>query len=178
MPSITKNCGTGTTLAGPGTAWTNPGNAAVASANATASALTAGTSSNGLACTNYGFALPSTAVVKGIQVSFKRFASKLNCITSALVSLTKDGSTLVGNNEGSITNFWTTFATADNFGTVSDLWGTTWLATDINSANFGFIVAGSNFNASLTSDANVQGIVTVTVTYAGGGVSLTTGIIG
>jgi hypothetical protein len=122
--------------------------------------LSAGTSQV-LKLTGFGFALPATATVLGIEVDAARFGSG-DPVTDTTVKLLKAG-TAVGNNKASAVPWPNLSATVATFGTSTDLWGTTWAASDINNANFGveFVAqCAGNSEAWFTSNP-----VTITVSY-------------
>ncbi len=91
--------GTGTNVNGPGTiAWTNPGN--IAGAGSATATLTGTATSEYLQGTNYGFAIPATATILGIQASINRSSNSNTgsiSINDVTVSLMKAGA-LVGTN--------------------------------------------------------------------------------
>lgn len=122
-------------------AWSNLGNL-YASDNSYATAQPLGTSfvTEDARVTGFGFSVSGTVV--GITVEIERNttnSSGTQCKDSR-VFLTKDGSSTVGNNKASAST-WPTSDAYATYGSSSDLWGTTWSAADINSSNFGVILA-------------------------------------
>lgn len=121
---------------------------------------------NRLKFTDFGFSIPSTATVCGIEVSVRKNAAGLiigSSITDKDVYIVKNGS-LAGSNHAagswSGSNNWVTY------GNSSDAWGTTWTPADINSANFG-ITMSAQLNSGLAGlflTANIDA-VTITVYY-------------
>lgn len=69
------------------------------------------------------------------------------------VRLVKAGS-VVGANKALVTSAWNTVDTYANYPTPSttDLWGTTWLDTDINNANFGAVISARIQNGTAQVD--------------------------
>jgi Tfp pilus assembly protein PilX len=78
------------------------------------------------------------------------------------VQLLKAGAP-VGNNKAVASTWSTTTSTQVNYGTASDLWGTTWTAADLNASNFGLRFAAKNTGAG-TATASLDW-VDITVTY-------------
>ena len=103
--------------------------------------------------------IPSGATINGITVSIERYNSSTPgdftlTINDNAVYLTKDGSTVVGSNKST----GATWQSSDNntpvsFGGVSDLWGTTWTAAEINASTFGVMISPSlTFDNSATGE--------------------------
>ena len=126
-----------------------------------------------LQATNFGFNIPLTASITGIQVQFFHSSSfpHPTALVDTVVSLLKGG-VVSGVNKNNLTPAYnSTTATMVNLGGMSDVWGTSWTPTDINAANFGF-----NFKLYLYNVGNVdlrisQGFI-ITVYY-----STSTGLI-
>jgi hypothetical protein len=80
----------------------------------------------------YGFAIPSSATIKGIVVTMVRAAYK--AFDNYGVHLVKAGTILsIGRSLGQWPQNWTTVT----YGTPTDLWGDSWTPSDINNAGFG-----------------------------------------
>lgn len=126
---------------------------------------TSGTS-NGLYGTGFGFSIPAGATINGITFSFDRLRSATPSFVgnTNAVFLLKAG-TVAGSQHGPGSN-WTTVSTTETWGSSSDLWGSTWAASDINDPNFGVLVsaAASNSNPAATGTLSVSNYV-LTVTY-------------
>lgn len=107
-----------------------------------------------LQLTGFGFAIPGSATILGIKIAINREPIGVGNIADEDVKLLKAG-TAVGNDQPA-TVVWAPVPTLWTYGGASDLWGTTWSASDINNANFGFEihVAGTTFakidNATMT----------------------------
>ena len=151
-----NNPGTGTNLNTTGTlAWTNPGNIVnTADLNYATTVFTGSSTTNYLEGTNYGFAIPTGAIVNGIVVTISRKTSIANggrVTKDNIVSLVKNG-VITGNNKASATSYTTSFVTA-TYGSVTDTWGTTWTPANINATNFGAVLSVSaNNNLTATVD--------------------------
>lgn len=157
--NITENCGTGTDMGGPNP-WVNPGNIAISGQLANVSMSGAGTKSNFLRATNFGFSIPANAIIQGIQVTFIRSAPPGEIFTDSLQIV--KGGTPVGIDHASGT-FWGAAAT-DGGGSSTDLWGVSWLPSDINANNFGFQLQAEMGNTG-PSIGHVAGQVTIEVFY-------------
>ncbi len=148
-------------IGNPGSGWTNPGNA-VSSNNAVATATANDNqSTDALVCTGYGFTIPGGALVQGIIVRIERRTS-VTAGTSptrdAVVRILQGGAATP--TEGATTTNYTTADVVEAHGSATELWGATWTAADINSANFGagFVAqkAGTNGNAVTISVDHIQ----------------------
>jgi hypothetical protein len=90
--------------------------------------------------TGFFFGIPAGATILGIVASFscETFSPNLVC-TTASIQLLKAGSP-VGTPKSSATDWNLGSPGTETFGTSTDLWGTTWSPSDINSPGFGFAV--------------------------------------
>ena len=97
--------------------------------------------SNYLQGTNYSFNLPINATVTGIEVVINHMSSGNNpSIYDNHVSLVKAG-VVVGDDKASLIPWLKGNFSTTTYGSATDLWGTTWTATDINDVNFGVALA-------------------------------------
>jgi hypothetical protein len=102
--------------------------------------------------------VPSGATINGITVKIERYNSVTPgdftlTINDSAIYLTKDGSTLVGNNKST----GAAWQSSDNnttvdFGGSADLWGTTLTAAEVNASTFGVMIS-----PSLTFDNSENG---------------------
>ena len=137
-------------------AWTGTGNTATLNGSyATAQQLvsTLGTvTTEYLAVSNFGFSIPTTNTICGISATIYRANTSLvslgGSVTDNSVMLTTAGA-LTGSDRASGTNWPNTTITAANYGSPSDLWGTTVLPTDINNAGFGIGISANIKTTSL-----------------------------
>lgn len=113
------------------TAWTNPGNIKVEDGNfATIHFGPGGGSIDSLQATQFGFSIPATTTITGIQVDVKGQSTMGSTVA---IQLIKGGSFTTINKSA-------TLPASNGFvslGGSSDLWGTTWVANDINQTTFG-----------------------------------------
>jgi hypothetical protein len=137
-------------------AWTGTGNTATLNgAYATAQSLVSivGTvTTEYLVVSKFGFSIPATNTICGISATIYRANTSLislgGSISDNSVRLTTAGA-LAGSDEASGTNWPNTTITAANYGGASDLWGTTFLPTDINNNGFGIAVSANIKTTSL-----------------------------
>ena len=131
---------------------------------------------NYLVCKNLDSNIPNDATIEGIKIYIDRYNSFTGdgtvIITDNAIYLTKNGTDTVGNNK-SVGTVWpsTDTDTYATYGGVSDLWGTTWTASEINNDNFGVMIGPTIEFVGLTgengSSANVDHVY-IEITYAGG----------
>jgi hypothetical protein len=147
-PSIS---GSAATNGGAGMAWSGASNINTAGAPYATIVLddqpNANATSESINATNYGFSIPSGAIIDGIVVEVNRNSSSNNFgfgVNDNSVRLIKGGS-IVGNNNA-VAGTWGTSTSTVSYGGVSDKWGNTWTPADINASNFG--VAFSIYNSS------------------------------
>ncbi|MCS7197141.1 MAG: hypothetical protein NZ930_00380 [Candidatus Bipolaricaulota bacterium] len=117
------------------TGWSNA-SAAVGTPDNTCAERT-GAGGGSLDLTGFGFTIPDAAVIQGITVEVDMAATTSN--EGVRVRLLKGGSP-VGNTQDIYGIAGQTGCSTSAFRTVggpTDLWGTSWTAADINSANFG-----------------------------------------
>ncbi len=94
-----------------------------------------------LKATNFGFNIPGTADILGIQVTIGRYGQNGN-INDYSVRLVKNGS-VTGTDLASPDN-WPSPEAAASYGGPSNLWGTTWSPSEINSSLFGVVLSAQN----------------------------------
>lgn len=168
--SIGPNCsssGTNDSSVGD-TAWANPGN--ITTCDDVASALTgliiADDTSQRLVASGFGFSIPTSATINGIEVEYRRArvgVSGGTTVSDAEISL-RTSSGLVGDNKADATT-WSPSSNVlvtKTYGGSSDMWGTTLTPANINDAGFG--VATRAFSPNGTNQARVA-YIRVTVYY-------------
>jgi hypothetical protein len=127
--------------------FSSPSNAAASdnnrsSASAIISVLSGDT--HYLKASGFGFSIPSGTLIKGIHVEIEKSAANINIlawIEDNSVRLIKGG-TIVGTNH-KLSGTWPTSESYYDYGSSTDLWGTTWTAADINSSSFGVSFSSS-----------------------------------
>ena len=141
--------------------WSNPSDA-VSSNNVYAQAIVQPAPDDiteYLKATGFGFSLPSTAFIRGIQVEIERF-SLLGFIQDHAVRIVKGG--VIGSEDRSAGGAWPSVDTYASYGGSSDLWGETWSASDINSSGFGAALSGADTSADIGSVDHIR----ITVSYS------------
>ena len=119
--------------------------------------------------------VPAGATINGITVKIERYNSVsvgdfTLTINDSAIYLTKDGSTLVGNNKST----GAAWQSSDNnttvdFGGSADLWGTSLTAAEVNASTFGVMISPSLTFDNSENGANVKiDQVTITIEYTGG----------
>lgn len=145
--------------------WSNPGNAA--SSNDSYATCTHGGGDDGsqfLKATGFNFAIPSGATINGIHVEVEKHTilSGANNQASDDRALIVKGGVNGSTNKG-IAGGWPTTDTYVGYGGATDLWGESWTPSDINSADFGFAFASTQWQSS-TNNSFVDHI-RITVHY-------------
>jgi len=123
--------------------WNSPNNAASSNDNyAWSGAIVLGDRTHYLFSTNFGFTIPSTAVICGITVRFeKRFSGLFGNISDNSIRLVSGG-TVVGSDLAT----GATWPNSDAYvvhGGSSNLWGRTWTPADINNSGFGVAISAN-----------------------------------
>ena len=164
--SSTDGAGSGADASGVGTVvWSNPTGVTPAADYAYADLTVAGAVSHYLKSSGHGFAIPSGATIKGIQVSITKHNQDQHTYDNA-VRLVRAGS--VGATDRSLTSAWPSTWAATTYGGPTDLWGDTWTYTDINNAGFGAAISakGPATGSYLSSIDRID--ITVYYTLASG----------
>lgn len=121
--------------------WSTPNKADVSDdVGANAGSMSVGNLSHYLKATNFRYAIPSTATILGIKVEVEGSAAGTCVIMDNAVRLVKGG-TVQATDRSSVTPWTTSLDEYRSYGGPTDLWGTTWTASDINASNFGFALS-------------------------------------
>jgi hypothetical protein len=124
-----------------------------------------------LQATNFGFNIPSTAIICGIVVEAEKSATGigtvigigLSYVTDHSVRLVRNG-VVVGDNKATSTH-WTGTESYHSYGGPNDIWGVAWTPADINAGNFGIAFSsGINGLAMLIPNVRIDHI-RITVYY-------------
>jgi hypothetical protein len=146
-------------------AWTDP-EYVVSDDSQYATIVLAGATSNYIKATNFGFSIPAAATINGIVVEVKKIETPIDGeMFDDVIKLVKGG-TVQGNNKSTGAS-WPTSEQYSSYGGTSDLWGLGWISDDINSSNFGVVVAGAGTGSMGGVMASVNHI-RITVYYTGG----------
>ncbi len=151
---------------GAGVAWTDPGNIGADDTSYATCTVAAQGSTYLLLARDFGFAIPATATIDGITVEIDRQSTGPPApLRDAIVRLTKDGTTLVGDNLARTGNNWPTAKLQTvAYGGGASLWGETWTVDEINATGFGVALQAQNPNTSLERTATVD-FIRVSVTW-------------
>jgi len=159
-------------LTAPGTSWVNPAKAMGADNQYATAALTNTHSCDNGSCysgnlitTGFNLNVPANAVIQGITVKALRNTTIGNCVSDLVVQLTKTGHIPLGTNHASA-SLWPSVGSPSytNYGSNSDLWGSTWTPADINSPSFGVYFSVKNHDSVQAPTAEVDNIE-ITVSY-------------
>lgn len=153
-----------------GVLWSTVGSNNGACANAgttTVASVTNSTTSTYLQMKGFGFSIPTTAKIIGIQFSIKKSGttSGASHIVDTHVYLVKAGSTQTSGTDQASATAWPTTATATTYGSATAIsWGGTWAPADINSTTFG-VTIGAASSSTKSLSATITGFATATITY-------------
>jgi hypothetical protein len=167
---VSKIAGTGANAEGKGTVGWENATRVTASDNSYATAkLGPNIQSEYLKATNFGFAIPTTAVITGVIVAVERIATVAagTFIEDASVQLVKGG--VIGGFNRRQSGHWATGADEVVYhGGAEDLWGRELTPSDVNSTTFGTVVRAVNpTSTSAEATAKVDSI-SIMVFYAEG----------
>lgn len=110
---------------------------------------------------NFGFDIPSNAVINGFLVVIKKNATLNPYVRDNEVKLIKSDGSLGSENKADTVNYWLTTKETKSYGSNSSLWGETWLPENINDSDFGVAL-----RANVTNPAGVKiYYVQITVYY-------------
>lgn len=115
--------------------------------------------------TGFGFSIPDGATIDGIEMVMRR-QSLPSTANDTKVNIIKGG-TISTTNLASATS-WGASYNSKTYGGPTELWGETWTASDINSANFGVACASQNTAFSKGGHVNYIDNITITVYYTEG----------
>ena len=147
--------------------WNNTSNAIwnTTASSANSIVLNKNDSSNFFGLTNFDLSwawLPSNAIINGIQMDVERVVDGTK-ITDTTVQLTKDGTTVIWTNMANNTDGPTSKAIT-TYGDLTNLWWTTWTASELLSPNFWIILQYINTNQNKARTVEIFR-VSVTVDY-------------
>ncbi len=114
-----------------------------------------------LTTSGFGFAIPASAIIRGITVTLIRKASSAGTLQDKNMYLTKAGAQ-TGTNHA-IAGTWGTSNTTKTYGDNADLWGAAWTPADINNAGFGVKFAAKAGGSSATASADY---ISIAITYS------------
>ncbi len=143
-------------------------NGACANAGTTAAAnITSTTTSHFLKITGFGFSIPASSRIVGVQFSIKRSgtSNQGGSTLDSHVYLINASTTQTSGTDQALGTAWPGAATAQSYGSAASIsWGGVWTAADINNSGFGVAIGAKGSNTK-TQTATVTGFVTATITY-------------
>jgi hypothetical protein len=129
--------GSGVNIAGANADWANPGNVMALDGSKAVSSAT----SDLLAATNFGFALPTDRAVYVMGILVQLVDTTVSSFTSQWqAQLTKNGTAVIGTAISSGSISLTIGPTTLDVGSQTNLWGTTFTSSEINASTFGVMV--------------------------------------
>lgn len=156
LPSVTS------VISGSSIAWLDPINAAT-SGDGNYATVTLNQStypSDLLRSYDFGLNIPSSKTINGIRVNVIGFADNANYMTPYYVILRKNFTTAATKTWDTVTYFSNSISTL-SYGGGSDLWGTTWTPTDLNSSGFGVDIQVRNETGFMNQTAYIDNIQVV-----------------
>jgi hypothetical protein len=114
---------------------------------------------HGLWAINFGFDIPETATITGVEVEVRRRA-QTGSVSDDFVRLIRNSS-LVGDDLGKV-GPWSTSYSYVRYGGEASSWGASWTPADINATGFGVAVTASG----LLNDMALVDHIRITVSYA------------
>lgn len=161
------------------TAWSNPSNITSVGSPYASVTLTPGSSSNYLKATNYGFNIPLSATIDGIEVKIDRKGEQ-NLgfgFRDDVLKLVKGG--VISGDDKSSSNTYPTTLSTKTYGANNDKWGLSWTPADINASNFGVALSTKSNLIISTLTASINSIqVIVHYTLTTGNLQVTKNTIG
>jgi hypothetical protein len=98
-----------------------------------------------LKATNFGFSIPVGATINGILVEVeRRNHTGTGIIKDSAAKIVKADGSIGSTNKADTINEWPSDDTYKSYGANNDLWDESWTPTDINNANFGFVLSSNN----------------------------------
>lgn len=115
-----------------------------------------------LACYDFGFSIPSNAIITGIQMNITGFSGMSSSVLDCTIVIRRNASSVAGTNMAKLSP-WPTTPEIRSYGGEAELWGYTWTPADINSSDFGVYIKLYN-PTTLSPSVNIDH-VSMTVTY-------------
>jgi len=116
-----------------------------------------------LQVTNFGFSIPAGSTINGIQVDTEN-QSATSTQVSMLMQILKGGAAAGTTKSSAAPSPYPGTEAFVTFGSNSDLWGTTWAPSDINSTGFGVQQQAFEITGLSGASARVD-FVRITVSY-------------
>lgn len=166
-PSISLAFSTSATAGTTASGWTDSTNVFTSNnTRATRNISTNGGVTPALLVSGFGFAIPANAIIKGFSVAVERShnGSGLTVLDDNSVRLMKSLSA-VGSNLASGTTWPDTTDSVANYGSSTNMWGTTWTPAEVNNSGFGLSIAADCATCGIIDrDARID-FITVNAFY-------------
>ena len=124
--------------------------------------------SHWLRATDFGFSIPTGAIINGIKVEIEKKSDAPYDIHDESVKIVDEG--YEAGTEHKLLGDWTGTDTYYVYGGSTDLWGTSWSDSEINAESFGLYISAYNNHGIVIKDAYIDHI-TIKIYYAEGGPS-------
>ncbi len=126
--------------------WLDPELASASDDSGAAALTSGGNPTQYLKATDFGLAIAPLAIIAGIEVQIEKSAP-FGSVTDYAVRIVKGG--VIGSEDRSEAGLWPGTDTIVTYGGPDDLWGESWTADDINSADFGVAISATDGGLSL-----------------------------
>jgi len=119
--------------------------------------------SNYLIGDNFGFAIPATVTINGIQFDIGRWSTGNGDCSDLKARVVKAGT--VGAVDKDIPGNWSATETEQTYGGAADLWSQAWSPSDINHADFGFALQTEETEGKSDDETCKVDYIQATITY-------------
>jgi len=152
---------------GDGNAWGNLSNITTSDDQYAACSIAKNEASDYLNATNFGFSIPSTATIQGIEVQIELKSDTADTTSDQTIQLLVNGSRS-GDNKA-ISDSYPTSDTTRNYGGTADTWGLNLTPADVNSTDFGISI--QSYSSGGASTAYID-YVAIQITYSENGITV------
>lgn len=121
-----------------------------------------------LKASGFSAAVPTGAMINGIEVSIERAAttsSSTNKVIDGEVKIIKADGSIGTTNKAATLTLWPTSDTKVTYGSSTDLWGETWTPADINDADFGVAISVNITVPNRSANTAYIDYIAITVYY-------------
>lgn len=134
--------------------WSNANNIGAYDGNAATASPADGEETYYLKGTNFGFSIPTSATIDGIEFTFSRSSSQTATYDNGVYLVLSNSS--LGTTDKSSGTQWANTLSNITYGGSTDTWGEALSPSDINSVNFGVAVSAHNQHPLFTATLNVD----------------------
>jgi hypothetical protein len=137
--------------------WTNPSYAKSSDdLRATSPTLPPTRATQRLVASAFGFQIPTTASIQGIEVAVERSKGGLGTARDSAIRVVKAGATAPSNPITTVA--WPATDATVTYGGPTSLWGATWSPADISAASFGVFIRAQNAHATENVNPRVDSL--------------------